>query len=423
MNAARIRKPGRLSALCRMGIGVGVVWLAVAPVADAQDAAADRLARLQRDVKTLVDPQWEGRDILSPGLAAAAQWLRNEFETIGLQPLTDDFAQIVPIAQGTGMNVLGLVAGTNSPEAKPEAKPETSHVIVAAHYDGQGKNRVDGNVFPSADDNASGVAALLELARWFVQNPPERSVLFVAFTGEESGFLGSRAYVGAPVLPLEQCVAMLNLDTVGRVENDRFTVFGVGTAGDWADMLAGVNYAVGFQLDLVKKGSNASDDVPFVEHGVPALHLFSGANADYHQPTDTHDKLNYVGLSRVVAFTAELVDYLARRDTNLRFVPPGAESAPPAAGRGKRKVSFGSIPDFSQETGGVLLSGVIPSSPAAKAGLQAGDVIVEFGGVPIDGIVDYSDAMVSFEPGEEVVVRFVRAGEEREVKVTLLARR
>jgi Zn-dependent M28 family amino/carboxypeptidase len=419
---------GRAALVVSRTLGVGALlglFLAF-PVSGAE--AADELeASLREHVEALCGEGLEGRGLGSPGLDRAADYVEDQLRALALQPAFG--ASYRQAFEGPEGEALVNLAGVLPAEGAPGA---TGHLVVGAHYDGQGKGeKGDANfglVHPSADDNASGVAALLEAVRIVKDEfaPLDRPVVFVAFTGEEIGRLGSLHYAAHPALPLDEAVAMINLDTIGRVAANKLSVFGVASGAEFASAVKGVNYAVGFELDTIAKGSGASDDTSFREKGIASLHLFSGAHPDYHRPTDTPDKLEIAGLARVTQFTAELVEYLTRADTEITFVPEGAAeiAAQASAGSsGKRKVTFGSIPDFNRESGGVLLTGVLPNSPAEKAGLQAGDIILEFGGSPVDNLLDYSEAMKRYAPGDEVVVRVRRGEDQLAVTVTLVERK
>ena len=191
-------------------------------------------------------------------------------------------------------------------------------------------------------------------------------------------------------------------------------------------MLDGLNSVFDLPLQKVDQSSGASDDMPFVEAGIPALHLFTGAWPEYHRPTDTAETVDFEGMALLAEFTAELVGYLASEETKIEYVEPAAAAAladPDKATEGKRKVSFGSIPDFKFQGEGVKLSGVIPGSPAAAAGLEEGDLITGFGGAPVTDLTDYSEAMKLYSPGDVVVVDFMRDGKPMQVEVTLTERR
>ncbi len=376
---------------------------------------------LGRHVVHLSSSELEGRGLGTAALDAAAAYVETALREAGVAPVPGhDYRLSVPNAGDPAhpaMNVVAMVPGSAS-----------GHVLVGAHYDHLGVEEVDGErrVFPGADDNASGVAALLEIARVIAarEGAPGRSIVFAAFTGEESGLLGSTAYVESPPVPLDACVAMINLDTIGRLRDDRLVVFGTGTGDLFGDMLTGINFAFRFDLATATEGLNAGDHIPFFKAGIPTLHLFTDGHADYHRVTDTAEKVNVPGLARVAEFTIEILDYLADPSVTPRFVPAGAEkiAARDEKPRGRRRVSLGTIPDFSRESGGILVTGVLPGSAAADAGLAVGDVIVQLDDVAIDNLYDYQAALESHEPGDEVTITFLRDEERRMCRATLRKR-
>jgi aminopeptidase N len=318
--------------------------------------------------------------------------------------------------QMTLRNVIGMIPGTGD-----------GCVIVGAHYDHLGLS-AKGSVYPGADDNASGVTALCDIARALAAEPAHRrSIVFIAFSGEEEGMLGSLWYVEHPVLPLESAIAMINLDTVGRMEGRRLLILSASTAGELPEAFRGINLEYGFDLAVPEKGPFGSDHVPFVSKGVPAAHLFTGANADYHRTTDAPGKINYEGLREIAAFTAEAVRFLADRDRRLTFVAPPSDNAkaPTAASQPTtpRRVSLGTIPDMAFQGDGVLVSGVLPGSPAEKAGLQKGDRIVGVNDEKVSGLEDYSAALKGHKPGDAIRVRVVRDGAELVVDAILVERK
>lgn len=356
-------------------------------------------------------------------LDAAADVLRSALGT----PAHDDLVE----QAFTGPDGASLV---NLLVVDPGSDPDAGWIVVGAHYDhlglGEKGSAHRGRVHPGADDNASGCAVLAELVhRWRSDfaDANERGVVFAFLTAEEVGLAGARHFVENPPDGVDEIVAMVNLDTVGRLADGGLTVFGAESGDGLADALQGINTAFGLEMDLVDRSSGASDDMAFVEAGVPAIHLFTGAHPTYHRPTDTLETLDREGLGTLLDFTTELVDYLSYADVTIEFVPPGADAAladPERATEGRRRVTFGSIPDFqATDVEGVKISGVIPGSPAEDAGLQAGDVIVGFGGGPVEDLTDYSEAMKRYGPGDEVEVEFVRDGERGTVSVTLVERR
>jgi hypothetical protein len=398
-----------------------VFWCAVSVLLGFPGRAhAGGVETLRTDLETLCG--YHGRGNGTPDLEQALSYVETRFRELGVAPATGEtFRQNFPGPGGdTLVNLIGIIGNRNAER----------HVVLAAHVDHLGRGvpgeANHGTVHPGADDNASGVAALLEIAGVLRKEAPSRAVLVLVFSGEEIGLLGSAYYVAHPVLPLEQCTAMVNLDTVGRMSKKTLTVFGSSTAMELPNVLQGVNVGFGLNLVLPEQDPGGSDQASFGKTGIPALHVFTGANADYHRPSDTPDRVNLEGLEQVAGFAAELTLYLADRQDPLTFVPPGATHAapPPApADRGERRVSFGSIPDFNHQGKGTLLSGVIPGSPASEAGLRAGDLIVVFAEVEIEDLRSFSDVLRGLSPGDAVTVVFERDGERHTVASSVVERK
>ena len=323
-------------------------------------------------------------------------------------------------------NVVALLPGSN-----PERMRET--VVIGAHYDHLGHGG-EGSLAPEstevhngADDNASGTAAVIEAARSLAAGPPlERSVLFIAFTGEEKGLWGSAHFVREPTVELERAVAMLNLDMVGRVVDDQLTILGFGTAAEWdeiVDMAAG---EMSDPLSIAKSpdGFGPSDHSSFYGEGIPVLHFLSNLHEDYHRPSDDFDKINYEGLERVIELTVDILIKLAGNGSDLVALPPLEHDRHPPPGQTSSSTSgygpyLGSIPDMTPRDFGLRLTGVREGSPADEAGLQGGDVVVEFDGNEITDIYAYTYALQARSPGDEVSIVVERDGERVTVTAVL----
>ncbi|MGE3999086.1 MAG: M20/M25/M40 family metallo-hydrolase [Planctomycetaceae bacterium] len=314
-------------------------------------------------------------------------------------------------------NVIGMIPG--------EGPLADETIVVGAHYDHLGRGG-EGSLLPGsteihngADDNASGTVALIELARRLASRsePLPRRVVFIAFTGEERGLHGSKHYVDEPLFPLDKTIAMFNMDMVGRLTDDKLTVFGAGTATRWDDLLVSAGSKYGFELSKKPEGEGPSDHDSFYRKEIPVLHFFTGTHNDYHRPTDDWEKLNIEGMSRVVDLLEDLVITTALTEERPEYVL--VEGRADIQSRSGSRPYFGSIPDFSGEEKGYALQGVSPGSPADKAGLQGGDLIVKLGKYNITGLDDFDLALREFSAGEEVLVTVRRAGEEREFHVTL----
>jgi len=323
-------------------------------------------------------------------------------------------------------NVVALLPGSN-----PERMRET--VVIGAHYDHLGHGG-EGSLAPEstevhngADDNASGTAAVIEAARSLAAGPPlERSVLFIAFTGEEKGLWGSAHFVREPTVELERAVAMLNLDMVGRVVDDQLTILGFGTAAEWdeiVDMAAG---EMSDPLSIAKSpdGFGPSDHSSFYGEGIPVLHFLSNLHEDYHRPSDDFDKINYEGLERVIELTVDILIKLAGNGSDLVALTPLEQDRPPPPGQASSSTSgygpyLGSIPDMTPRDFGLRLTGVREGSPADEAGLRGGDVVVEFDGNEITDIYAYTYALQARSPGDEVSIVVERDGERVTVTAIL----
>ncbi len=313
-------------------------------------------------------------------------------------------------------NVIGVLEG--------EGPHADETIVIGAHYDHVGLGG-DGSLAPGAnevhngaDDNASGTAALIELARRLAAHPepPPRRIVFLAFTGEERGLLGSAHYVKEPIYPLESTVAMINMDMVGRLQDNRLTVFGTGTSPAWNDWLD--QFAAEETLELAKKpeGFGPSDHASFYPHSIPVLHLFTGTHSDYHRPSDDWDKLNYEGMVQIVELVEHLVDAVADAPERPLYVEVQGRAS---IDRDGARPYFGSIPDFGSDAAGYAIQGVAPGSPADKGGLKSGDVIVKLGGNQIGGLDDFDLALRKYTAGQEVEVVVLRGSDEVTLKVTL----
>lgn len=317
-------------------------------------------------------------------------------------------------------------------------------VVVGAHYDHLGRGGPGafpifaGQIHHGADDNASGTAAMLKLAELFAAaGPQERSILFVAFTAEEWGLNGSKYFVGNPPVPLAKMAAMVNLDMVGRVRENRLEVGGSGTAPSLDRILAEASAGLPLKLSTNSKGGlGPSDHMSFGLKKVPVLFFFSGVHLDYHRPTDTADKVNYDGIESVVTLgqrvvtaltKAEKEQYVGKFDSTGIFgmMSGGGPTTNPAAGSPSRSTgaSLGVIPDYDEGVNGVRISGASEGSPAARAGLQAKDTLVGWNGKPISNINDLMARLTEGKPGDQVKVKVLRDGKEVELDATLGERR
>ena len=307
------------------------------------------------------------------------------------------------------------------------------YVIVGAHYDHLGRGNVDslapsqiGQIHPGADDNASGTAGVLELARLMapMKGQLQRGILFSSFAGEELGLLGSAEWVKNPTRPIDKAVAMLNMDMIGRIRDDKIYIGGVGTGSTFRSGLEQAQKDSGFHIEYSAGGYAASDHTSFVSKHVPVLFFFSGLHSDYHKPSDTWDKINADAAARLLNLVSSVTLEIADAPQPPAFITV-AEDKPPAGTGGGRGYGpyFGSIPDFGQTENGVKFSDVRPGSPAEKAGLKAGDVLVQFGDKPINNLYDFTDALRRSKVGDVVEVKVLRDGKPVTASVKLEQRK
>jgi hypothetical protein len=305
------------------------------------------------------------------------------------------------------------------------------YVIIGAHYDHLGRGNFDslapsqiGQIHPGADDNASGTAGVLELARLLApeRGKLKRSILFMDFAGEELGLLGSAEWVKEPTRPLAKAVAMINMDMIGRIKDDKVYIGGVGTGSTFRTVLDQAQKEAPFKIEYSAGGYSSSDHTSFVTKKIPVLFFFSGLHSDYHKPSDTWDKINGPSAARLLDMVESVAVQLATTDQPPAFQVV-AEEKPLGGGGGGYGPYFGSVPDFGQVENGVRFSDVRPNSPAAKAGLKAGDILVQFGDKPIKNLYDFTDALRRSKVGDVVEVKVLRDGQPVTASVKLEQRK
>ena len=391
--------------------------------------------RMMTDIAFLSDAALKGRELGSIELDRAADYIAQQFQAAGLQPGGDgnnfmqSWRQEVGAPKGvvTLRNVIGVLPGRN-----PDLAGES--LVIGAHYDHLGMGWPDvkagnaGKIHHGADDNASGVAVMLELARHTAKKwQPERSILFVAFTGEEAGLLGSRHYIEhAKQYPAGKISAMLNLDSVGRLGDKPVTLFGADSAREWVHIFRGVGFVTGISVNAVPNDFGSSDQTAFLEADIPAVQFFAGAHTDYHAPSDTIDKIDPAGLVKVAAVLKETAEYLANRldpmTVTLQTGTGQAQATATNASKTRRSASLGTVPDFSYPGKGVRVDSIMPDSAAEKIPLQPGDVLLQIAGQPIVDLKAYADILKTLSVGQKVELHYRRVGEMHSVDVRLGAR-
>jgi aminopeptidase N len=385
---------------------------------------ADRLAAT---VAELSQPSMGGRGLGSPGLESATVWVKTQLAAARVAPAGDaGYRQSWLWVGGEPERSMAL---TNLVAAVPGTDPSLPPVLVTAHLDHLGTGWPDvrtgneGLVHPGADDNASGVAVLLELARTMAAEPARpRTVLFAAVTGEEAGRLGSKHLLEE--MPVgKRPYACVNLDTVGRLSEGELFVLNADTAREWRFIFMGVGYTTGAPVKVVAEPLDSSDQMSCIERGIPAVQLFTGPTPDYHRPSDTADTIDAEGMAVVTEAAHEAVAYLAERLEPLTVTiegegaPTGHPGGAPAGG--ERRASLGTMPDFGFEGTGVRVQQVMPDSAAEAAGILAGDILIAFDGEPVTDLRGYSALLKGKNPGDTVEVTVLRDGDEVTVSAVL----
>jgi aminopeptidase YwaD len=341
-----------------------------------------------------------------------------------VKPIAGPFTLTTDVTrkQVPAYNVIGILEGS-------DRSLKNESVVIGAHYDHLGHGG-DGSLAPrsgeihhGADDNASGTAGVLELARVFTsQRPrPKRTIVFIAFGGEEEGLLGSKYYVEHPVVPLSNTVAMINMDMIGRMKDRKLVIGGVGTAKEWREIITqGTADPVrSFDLTLNEDGFGPSDHSSFYGKQIPVLFFWTGTHADYHKPTDTFEKINYADETRILNLVAYIVRNLDVAPKRITYMTAKTEATPRTGGF---RVYLGTIPNYADSNNGLLIDGVRDDSPASKAGMKAGDRIVKIGTREIRNVYDYTFALGEMKAGEEYVVEVIRGTDRLTLKITPIKR-
>lgn len=352
----------------------------------------------------------------------------------------DPHAQATFAVKGTRVQIAAAVehikkTDRNVLASLPRDSEPTEYILVGAHYDHLGRGEAgamlrageENQIHNGADDNASGVAAVMELAAAFASEYAangtafHRGIIFALWSGEEIGLVGSSHFADHPPLPLSNIVAYLNFDMVGRLQENKLTLQGVGSSALWRKLIEKRNVAAGFNLVLQDDPYLPTDTTALYPKGVPVLAFFTGSHEDYHRPTDDPKNLNYSGLQRITQFAHALLSDLAKDREKPDYVK--VERSTPAGGRENLRAYLGTIPDYTSEVAGVKLSGVRGGSPAEKAGLKNGDVIIEFAGQKIANIYDYTYALDAVKIGQPVQITIERDGKRVTMTATPEARK
>jgi len=377
--------------------------------------------KIKEDVTFLADDKLEGRSTGTDGEKAAADYIAKRFEDLGLEgkgtngyfqdfaftPKTDPHSEV----KFTSVNADGTITGRNVLGFINNNASQT--IVIGAHYDHLGYGG-DGSLHRSeekaihngADDNASGVAVMMNLASKLKETNTNNNYLFMAFSGEEMGLLGSNYFVKNATIPTESINYMFNMDMVGRLKADStLAVYGVGTSPYFKQVISSSNN--GFKIIENESGVGPSDHTSFYLTDIPVLHFFTGQHEDYHKPGDDSEKLNYEGMNLISDYIFDIIlDLDDNGELAFRKTKNESEETP------RFKVGLGVVPDYLYDGEGMRIDGVSEDKPAIKAGLQKGDVIVKLGDSTVTDMMSYMKALSVFEAGNTTKVTYLRDGKE-----------
>jgi len=390
-------------------------------------AVNDTLKRVKKHIEYLASDKLEGRGTGTKGQDKAAKYIVSQFKKAGLQPLGSDgknsWFQTFPISvkgfpekvKPEGKNVIGFL---DNRAAKT--------IFLGAHYDHLGEGHQDGlrdtsargQIHNGADDNASGTAALMELAYQLGKNNEIEPVnfVFIAFSGEELGLLGSKYYVKNPTHPLEKGLCMFNFDMVGRLDEEKGIILGgYGTSPRWGEWLPTIAIMEGMKFRVDSAGLGPSDHASFYMQKMPVMFFFTGLHTDYHKPGDDADKINYPGELKIIKLVRKVI-YMAQQQTEIPYREAGNPHA--ASTAVSFKVTLGIMPDYTHSGPGVKVEGAMDNRPAKKAGVQAEDIILQMGEFIIGDIQDYMKALGKFSKGQTISLKIKRGEEELKMELT-----
>ncbi|WP_018128516.1 M28 family peptidase [Balneola vulgaris] len=372
----------------------------------------------------LASDSLQGREAGTLHEATAANYIADYFRDFGLEPAGDNETYFQTFTINTAVlnnphatedsegekrlskNVVGYLQGTGGGD---------EYIVIGAHYDHLGLGdhgslyRGEPRIHNGADDNASGTAGLLELANYFAANKPTKDILFIAFSGEEMGLLGSAHYVESPTIPLDNALAMINMDMIGRMSNNKLLIFGMGTAEDWPEIMEVAN-TDSLSLNLVKDGTGASDHTSFYYKNIPVLHYFTDTHADYHKPSDDTDYINAEGEALILHHIKRVIEYLdSIQKEQLAFQEAPGEQRQTMRLEGP---TLGVLPDYGYDGKGMKITGVTKDRAAELAGVQGGDIIIKIGGEDLDDIYAYMSMLNKLEKGQKTTITVLRDGNE-----------
>ncbi|MDZ7716899.1 MAG: M28 family peptidase [Balneolaceae bacterium] len=387
-----------------------------------------------KHISFLADDTLKGRQAGTPGEVRSANYIADHFANFGLVPAgnNDTYFQEFTInmnmlnnphsnsnkefkdQEHIARNVAGIIKGTEQPN---------QYIVIGAHYDHLGYgdfgslyNRDTTSIHNGADDNASGTAGVLELAQYFNRHPIKKSILFLAFSAEEMGLLGSQHYVENPTIELDNALAMINMDMIGRMAENKLLIFGTGSADRWSQLIEEAN-TDSITINTVPDGTGASDHTSFYNKQIPVLHYFTDTHADYHRPSDDTEYINGEGTDKVLEHVKRMVvalDNLTEDELTYTEAPVTQNRDVTMSG-----VTLGVTPDYGFDGNGMRITGVRGGGAADSAGLQGGDVIIKLANKDLKDIYAYMEILNTLEEGQTTTVTVLRDGSEQTFEIEL----
>jgi len=386
------------------------------------------VTELRDHISYLASDSLGGRETGSEGDSLAAEYIRQELSLCGFIPLSGDGFQRFPWSANAGMDSSGgMIMETGQSRNVVMMLPgeddslKNEYIIIGAHFDHLGKGGKGSSsmkqdtiaVHPGADDNASGIGMMMEIAEKFAltKGSHPRTIICIAFSGEEKGLFGSKYFVNNPVIDMSKIDAMINLDMVGRLQESKILqISGIGTSPGFVDIVNMLNDTSSIKLALSESGYGPSDHSSFYSNNVPVLFFTTGAHTDYHKPSDTYDMINYEGMVKVSELIFDVVHHLDSLPQKLAFREAGLKEEESSPMRGKG-ATLGIMPDFNGiEKNGLRADIVTPGKPAANGGMKNGDIITAINGKAINNIYDYMAKMGELKAGEVITVEIIRNG-------------
>ena len=389
---------------------------------------------IERAVYYLASEQLQGRLPSTLGDTLSVEYVKKVFESYKIKPLFETYFQEVPFKEMASIsknpkqegpksnlsrNVIGVIEGTDK-------KLKNEYIVIGAHIDHLGfggmmsssRKRDEHKIHYGADDNASGVSLMLDLARKFSSNPSKRSIIFIAFTCEEKGLIGSKYFVNNLPFPSNQIVAMFNFDMVGMLKDNKLTVGGSKTSKQSEKIIKKYSEKYNLNIKLSPGGIAPSDHSSFYLMDIPVFYFTTGADSNYHTPNDIPQRLNYKGIEILSSYAYDMANDVSNRDGRLKFKkvkePKNNKSM------SKLNVTLGIMPDVSQGCdNGLIVDAVSSGKPAEKAGIQNGDIIIELANKKVKDIYNYMEILSTLKPDTVITARVKRKDKIIELKIKL----